>query len=219
MPRPEKVPPCRVLIVDDHEMVSSGLELLISREPGYEICGRPKDIQGAREMIRRHRPQLILLDLLLKKTLALEFLREVKQAHPEIHVLVISMMDESIFANRCMRAGASGFIMKEQAPSELLKAMQVVMEGGYYLSPAATRGLIARQRGVPDDLTALLSDRELQVFHMIGSGVRSGEIAEQLSISPRTVHAHKQHIKEKLKLRDSAEMAAKAAAWVRDLSL
>jgi len=206
----------RVLIVDDHPVCCSGLEVLVNAQGDLAICGQAGDFRKAKELLEQSAPDLMLLDLLVGKTLALEFIREVKTLHRHVCILVISMMDEKTFAARCLRAGASGFINKSELGSQLVAAMRIVLSGGIYISPSSAKTLL--HRGGPDStersMEAVLSDRELQIFQMIGIGLKSGEIARRLFVSSRTIHAHKAHIRNKLGLGTAAELAVRASGWV-----
>lgn len=214
--------PRRVLVVDDHPVVRAGIVQFLSKAEGLVVCGEAGTIAEARTAVAELEPDLVLLDLLLRKVISLELIKELIDRHPGLRILVLSMMDEAVYATRCLRAGARGFIMKEEAPDELVGAIGAVIRGEAYVSRRVAQDLIAGAgrrdgRRAPGrdgggDL-GQLTDRELQVFQMVGEGMRPREIAALLSISRKTVDAHKEHIKNKLGVATSAELARRAAQW------
>jgi DNA-binding NarL/FixJ family response regulator len=203
----------RVFIVDDHPIVRQGLEQLINNEPDLVVSGQGEDAYQSLRAIPENRPAVVLVDVSLKDSDGIELLKELRARDPDLPVLVLSMHDESLYAERALRAGARGYIMKQEAPQTLLQAIRKVLTGQVYLSDAMGANLLQRMVGgkkhgkaggeLPMDR---LTDRELEVFRMIGAGRSVKEIADKLFISPKTVEAHREHIKEKLGVKSSAEL-------------
>lgn len=199
----------KVFVVDDHPIVRQGLVRMINGEGDLEVCGEGEDVYQSLAAIRAARPELVLLDVSLKDGDGLELLKEIKSFNPQLLVLIVSMHDEALYAERALRAGANGYIMKHSAPEEMLKAVRNVLSGAVHLSAAMGSTLLNRMVGskksslLPMDR---LTDRELEVFRMIGAGLSVKEIADKLIISAKTVEAHREHIKEKLNLKSSAEL-------------
>jgi len=210
----------RVLVVDDHPVVRQGLRLLIDHESDLEVCAEAETVADALEAITKHKPDVAVVDLSLRGTSGLELIKDIRVRHADLPVLVLSMSDESVYAERVLRAGASGYLMKEAATDEVLTALRRVLDGGIYLSDAMAPRLLAQLvRGVPADGGSpvdRLSDRELEVFGLIGRGLGTGEIARRLHLSPKTIETYRAHIKQKLNLADAAELLQHAIYYVRD---
>ncbi len=211
----------RILIVDDHPIVRAGLRQMIETNPGLIVNADVPSIAEARQQLESELPDLVILDLLLKHESGLDLLKEWKSHYPNLKVLVISMMDEDVYAERALRAGASGFVMKEEATERLQEAIETVLSGELYLNRRVAMRLVDRGlRPSKDDhnersrLVSSLTDRELHVFQLIGSGLKTSAIAKKLTISPKTVEAHKEHIKNKIGLQSAAELARVATLWV-----
>ena len=199
-----------VFLVDDHPIVRDGLCQLINNEADLHVIGQGEDAYESLRAIRAAKPDLVLLDVSLKDSDGIELLKELKSQSPSPPVLVVSMHDESLYAERALRAGASGYVMKQEAPQTLLAAMRTVLAGQVYVSGKMGAMLLQRmvagkkrQGGLPMDR---LTDRELEVFRMIGSGKSVKEIADKLFLSVKTIEAHREHIKEKLNFKSSAEL-------------
>jgi DNA-binding NarL/FixJ family response regulator len=199
-----------IFIVDDHPIVRQGLIQLISTEPDLVIAGQGEDAYQALKMIRQAKPDLTLLDISLKDTGGIELLKELRAQDPDLRVLILSMHDESLYAERALRAGARGYIMKQEAPQVLLQAIRKVLHGEVYVSDKMSALLLQRMVGnrKPDGALPMdrLTDREMEIFRMIGAGLTVKEIAEKLFLSAKTIEAHREHIKEKLSLKTSAEL-------------
>lgn len=208
-----------MLIVDDHALVRLGLAQLISLEPDLEVCG---DASGAGEALRKVdalRPDLVILDISLQEGSGIELTKSLKVRYPGVKVLVASMHDESLFAERALRAGALGYINKQEATDKVVEAIRQVLDGQIYLSPDMTNHLLQRlgnRRDSPLERPSLetLSDREWQIFELIGRGLPTRRIAEQLDLSIKTIETHREHIKEKLNLANGAELMRHAVQWV-----
>lgn len=200
----------KVFVVDDHPIVRQGLAQLIDGEPDLAVCGQGEDAYGSLAGIRTAKPDMVLLDVSLKDADGLELLKELKSFDPNLKVLMLSMHDEALYTERALRAGASGYIMKQEAPDALLAAIRKVLSGQVYVSDKMGATLLQRMVGGKKAVGELpmdrLTDRELEVFRMIGSGLSVKEIADKLCLSAKTVEAHREHIKEKLNLKSSAEL-------------
>jgi DNA-binding NarL/FixJ family response regulator len=204
----------RVLIVDDHPIVRQGLTQLIDGVDDLEVCGEAHDATSASEALDRLRPDVAIVDLMLEGTAGLAFIKELKRRYPDTPLLVLSMHDEAVYAERALKAGAYGYIMKEAATSQLLTALRKVLAGEVYVSEHMVARILRRMvGGSASEGIEQLSDRELEVFQWIGRGLSINEIAERLKVSPKTVESFRAHIKDKLNLANSAEVARLAVRW------
>jgi DNA-binding NarL/FixJ family response regulator len=207
----------RVLLVDDHPISREGVAGLISREDDLEVCGGAGSTAEALELISSLQPDLVLTDINLPDRSGLEFIKEVHAMNSDLPVLVLSMHDEALYAERVLRAGGRGYLMKETHPANVVIAIRRVLDGSIYLSDAMSSRLLELLTGHAGkaSLSPLerLSDREFEVFNLIGQGKASREIAQQLKISSRTVDAHRTHIKEKLNLKNGNELTRFAVSW------
>jgi DNA-binding NarL/FixJ family response regulator len=218
-PPPPPTPPRRtVLLVDDHPFMRAGLAQLIERQPDLAVCGEAGDPTEALRAVGKSKPDLILTDLTMPGRSGLEFVKDLLAAEPTLSILVVSMHDEAVYAERALRAGARGYIMKEAGGEALLAAIRRVIGGEVYLSPRmSTRileGLSARKPRGSTSPIEQLSDREFEVFQLIGQGKSTRDVAEQLHLSSKTVDVHRSHIKEKLGLKDSTALIRHAVRWV-----
>jgi len=209
----------RIVIVDDHPLVRERLVELINREPDLEVCGEAEDRHEAIKIIASTRPHLAVIDLSLKNSLGIELIKDLQASHPEVLMLVVSMQDELIYAQRCIRAGARGYITKQQASRNVMQAIRQILDGNIYLSQAVSNQLLSRSFGKPTAadsfiFTSLLTDRELQVFELIGKGHSTRQIAEFLVLDTKTIETYRSRIKEKLGLMDGSELLQRAIAWV-----
>lgn len=207
----------RVLVVDDHPIVRRGLRQLVADEPDLEVVGEAEDATGALQQLRATHPDLVIVDLSLKNGHGLELIQDIKSGGQSVKMLVSSMHDESLFAERVLRAGASGYISKQESPDELIQAMRQVLQGDIYLSGRMANRLLGRiGNGEPLDQDPMdsLSDRELQVFEMIGQGLGTKQIARRLDLSPKTIETHREKIKAKLNIQSSSELGCRATQWV-----
>lgn len=211
----------RVVIVEDHPMVREHLAHLLSLEPDMAVCGEADNIQQARQIIEKLRPDIALVDITLKGSSGLELIKDLKALGIGVPILVVSMHDEALYAERALRAGARGYITKSEASEEVMNAIRQVLAGGVYASPNFTSQVLKNlvEAGKPRRALALneLSDRELEVFHLIGHGRTTQEIAMTLNLGASTVDSYKARVKEKLHLKNAAELSHQAANWVRDL--
>jgi DNA-binding NarL/FixJ family response regulator len=208
----------RILLVDDHPMMRAGLAQLINRQPDMCICaeaGQPSEVFS---LFAQAQPDLVLTDLTMPGRGGLEFIKDLVALSPGLPILVISMHDEVVYAERCLRAGASGYIMKESGSENLLAALRCVIAGQRYVSPRVSesilRNLSAKKPRGSDSPIQALSDREFEVFQLVGLGKSTREIAAQLHLSPKTVDVHRGHIKEKLGLTDVTALIRYAVRWL-----
>jgi DNA-binding NarL/FixJ family response regulator len=207
----------RVLIVDDHPIVRQGLRRMIEPEPDLVVCGEVQTEREARTAIRALSPDVVIVDISLAQGDGLELVRDVHAQQPELPMLVLSMHDELIYAERLLAAGASGYIMKQAASDQLLIALRQVLAGGTYLSESLAGNLgrsdAAAAGGGSGDPIDRLSNRELQVLSLIGRGMSSREAAEALGLSVKTVETHRQSLKRKLNLATNAQLLQYAINW------
>jgi DNA-binding NarL/FixJ family response regulator len=213
----DDIPAQRVLLVEDHPIVRQGLKRLISNEPGLAVCGEAETLREARQAIREQAPDVVVADISLRDGDGIDLVKDVRAHHPGLPVLVLSMHDESVYAERLLAAGASGYIMKDAASEQFIRALRQVLAGRVYVSEALAPRLGGRQRvsgsGDGDSPVSRLSNRELQILQMIGRGLSSRQIAETLHLSIKTVEAHRQRIKGKLELASGAQLVQFAAHW------
>ena len=192
----------RIVLADDHVVVRSALRMLLDAEPGLEVVAEAGDVDGAIRYLRGHRPEVLILDLNMPGRASLEALPDITEASPETQVVVLTMQSEPAFAREAMQAGVLGYILKEAADTELVKAVRLAAQGRTYLQPDLGARLAAEAPDAPDDL----SDRELEILRFIALGHTNGEIAEQLLISVRTVESHRSHIQQKLHVAKRSEL-------------
>src|SRR6202167_1127991 len=200
---------CRVFLIDDHPIVRQGLALFIEREQDLMVCGQAEGALSALQAIPDLMPDFIVLDISLDGPDGLELLKTLRAKYPSLPVLILSMHDESVYAERALRAGANGYIMKQEATEKVLTAIRQVLRGEVYLSDHLTKRMLqhfVHGSASPCDPVATLSDRELEVYRLIGVGHETRQIADELHVSTKTVESYQAHIKEKLSLRNSREL-------------
>ena len=207
----------RVLVVDDHPIVRQGLALLINREPDLAVCGEAEDAHMAMQSITNTKPDILVVDISLNGPDGLDLLKEIRARYPSLPVLILSMHDESIYAERALRAGAQGYIMKHEASEKVLLALRRILGREIYVSERISTRMLKRFIGNSAHSgpasVANLTDRELEVFRLIGEGHSTREIANQLHISVKTVESYQAHIKEKLSLKNARELVQHAIQW------
>jgi len=213
----------RILLIDDHPFMRAGLAQLIERQPDMMVCGEAGNPSEAFQAVATIKPDLALTDLTMPGRSGLEFIKDLLAAEPELAVLVVSMHDELVYAERALRAGARGYIMKEAGGEALLLAIRQVLSGEVYVSPRMSARILqgmsgARPRGSGSPIEKL-TDREFEIFQLIGQGKGARDIAAQLHLSPKTVDVHRSHIKEKLELRDATALIRHAVRWVETQKL
>jgi len=207
----------RILIVDDHPLYRDGLVRFIGGQVDLECCGEVDNRLALPGAVARFSPDLVLLDLRLRGEDMVDSIKDLTIQNPGLRILVLSQKDESFYAEPCLRAGARGYIMKEEATQELLNAIHCVLAGELYVSRRMTGIILKRFMSgkVGDGFVSKLSDREFQVFQFLGGGMTTHEIATQLNLSVKTVETHRENIKNKLSYRDSASLVEAAKEWVR----
>jgi DNA-binding NarL/FixJ family response regulator len=212
----------RVFIVDDHTMIREGLRGLLERDPGLEVCGDAADIPEALLALRTLAADVVLVDISLGGASGLDLIKSLKAEFPALPVLVVSMHDEALYAERALRAGAMGYIMKHEPAKTMKAAIHRVLSGEMYLSEKMSSTVISRfMRGESDRPASpleTLSDRELEVFRLLGQGRGVRQISEELGVTIPTINSFRNRIKEKLNLRTSTEVMLHAVEWIRDQS-
>ncbi|MHC4474924.1 MAG: response regulator transcription factor [Planctomycetota bacterium] len=207
----------RIVIVDDHPIVRQGLAELINHEDDFIVCGQAEDSHEAMATIRAKQPDLVVVDISLKQTSGMELIKDIKAQYPNLAVLALSMHDESLYAERALRAGAKGYIMKAEATENVVSAIRKVMTGQIYVSDRMAAKMVRKLVGggpeVGVSAIERLSDRELEVFSLIGQGYGTRQIAERLHLSVKTIETYRAHIKEKLNLADASELLQYAIQW------
>lgn len=209
----------RIFLVDDHPIVRTGLRLLIGQEDDLEVCGEAGSYAEAISAMLREKPDVAIIDISLDGSNGIDLLRQLQRQSPETQVLVLSMHDESLYAERAMRAGARGYLMKQQRPETALQAIRTVLAGELYLSDRVKSQMVQELvDGAPASHgksgIERLSDRELEIFQMLGAGYTVRDIATRLNLSVKTVETHRDHIRQKLRLRNSIEVLHHAIRWV-----
>jgi len=209
----------KILLVDDHEIVRRGIASLLNTEPDVEVCGEAEDMRSALDAIKQMRPDLVLLDLSLGEGDGLDILRQLREQNSDVLVLVLSMYDETIYAERALRAGAKGYVRKVDVAKTIVGAIRTVLAGQVYVSDTVAAQLLNRLSGGKSSSANMpidkLTDRELQVLRCIGRGMGNDEIAEELFISAKTVESHKEHIKAKTGLASSGDLLRYAIEFCR----
>ena len=207
-----------ILIVDDHPVLRRGLAVLIESEPDLSVCGEAATCQDALEAVRESGPDVVLVDLELDGCHGLDLVRTLKARHPDIPALVLSMHDESVYAERSLKAGARGYVTKQELDTTVLVAIHRLLDGECYMSEQLEARLAAKlvngRTLVADSPLDVLSNRELQVFRLVGQGRTTRQIANSLTLSIKTIESHLEHIKQKLTLNTAAELAQRATQWV-----
>jgi len=216
-PHHNSLPRKKVLIVDDHPMTRRGLAQVINGEADLAVCGEADTAARALETVRPLAPDLVLADITMPGRSGLEFLKDMQVLHPEVPVLVLSMHDESVYGQRALRAGARGYLMKSEGADKVLEAIRLVLQGRTYVSGKMLEAMVGtmrgRRAGAPEPRPAALTDREFEIFHLLGHGLSTRAIAERLNLSEKTVGTHRVHIKEKLGAKTAAELVRQAVQW------
>jgi DNA-binding NarL/FixJ family response regulator len=208
----------KILLVDDHPLMRRGQADLLNREPDFAVCGEAGTAREAMESIAKLKPDLVLVDMALPDKDGLELIKDIQAIHPGLPVLAMSMQDESLYAPRVLRAGARGYVMKQEGPELLAGAIRTVLSGQVALSPRMSAKMLESMVGpagqASDGPEAKLTDRELEVLRHFGEGWSTDEIAGRLHLSPKTVDVHRGHIKEKLGFKTTPEFTRFAIRWV-----
>ena len=209
----------KVLVVDDHPIVREGLAQMIDRQPDLAVCGHAADMQSAVQLVASLRPDILIVDISLAGPDGLDLLKYIRTHDPSLPVLILSMHDESIYAERALRAGANGYIMKQEATDNVLDALRRILNREVYVSPRIANKMLRQfiggsSNGKAHSSVDDLSDRELEVLRLIGAGHGTRQIAEELYLSVKTVETYQAHLKEKLALRNSRELVQYATRWI-----
>ncbi|MBI9106931.1 MAG: response regulator transcription factor [Spirochaetales bacterium] len=207
----------RIVIVDDHPIVREGFAKLINSEHDFEVVGTAEDANEAIEIIQKEKPDIAMVDLSLRDSSGIELVKDLQGLCPNVKVLVVSLHDEELYAERVLRAGARGFIMKAEAVDDIITAVKKVARGEIYLSDRMQSKMIemmaSGRRKESINLLDILSDRELEVFQLVGNGMKTKNIADQLNLSIKTIETYKSHLKIKLQLKDGIELIQRAVEW------
>lgn len=208
----------KILLVDDHPVLRKGLVRLIDAKDEFTVCGEASTAADAMTLIRQQQPHLVIVDIGLPGTSGIELTKTIRAEFPKTPVLILSMHEEALYATRAMRAGALGYIVKQDAIDNIVTALREVLNGGRYLSPIiAAQMQTDGSSGEPhptNDPMSLLTDREFEIFELIGKGHEVREISEALGVSPKTVETHRTNIKEKLKLKNARQVTRMAVQWL-----
>jgi DNA-binding NarL/FixJ family response regulator len=208
----------RILLVDDHPMMREGLAANLNRQPDLEVCCEASNPAEAISALSKFKPNLLVTDMTMPGRSGVEFLKDVRAIYPDLPILVLSMHDEMLFAERALRAGAQAYLMKDVGSQKLLEVIRLVLSGQSYVSPQMSARLLdavtgRRPRGSSSPIEKL-SDREFEVFQLLGNGKSTKEVAEALHLSPKTVDVHRGRIKQKLRLKDASSLIHQAVRWV-----
>ncbi len=209
----------RIMIVDDHPALCEGLGHRIDAQPDLEVCGQAADVDEALAKIGDLHPEVIIVDIALKNSDGLELIKSVDKRYKHVRTLVHSMYEEAVYADRCLHAGAMGYLNKEADPNEVIKAIREIRDGRVYVSAAMTRQIVSRtvKGGEPQaDPIDTLTDRQLEIFRLLGEGYNSHQLAERLCISVHTVDTHRDNIKRKLNVDSGSEVNRRAVLWVAE---
>lgn len=207
----------KILVVDDHPIVRQGLAQLIDEEPDLDVYAQAEEAHEAMSIIKQRKPDFVIVDISLKETSGLELIKDIKAIYPNLPVLALSMHDESLYAERSLRAGARGYVMKTEATVKVVDAIRKILSGRIYVSDNVAGKMMSKMVGGGPDVGATaidkLSDRELEVFSLIGQGYSTRKIAQRLHLSIKTIETYRAHIKDKLNLADSTELLQYAIRW------
>jgi DNA-binding NarL/FixJ family response regulator len=204
-----------VFIVDDHPVVRTGLRQLVEQESDLTVCGEEESGKKAIQEMKRLAPHIALVDISLKDMNGLELIKQLKISSPDIMILVVSMHDENVYAERALRAGARGYVMKQEAPQKIIEALHKIVGGEIYLSASMSGKMISKTENGEYTSVQDLTDRELQVFELIGNGLGTSQIAVKLGLSVKTVETYKSHLKEKLNLLSGDELNRYAIQYMK----
>ncbi len=212
----------RVVVVEDHTLMREGLSRLVMSQPDMSVCAEAADAAQGLQAILDHRPDLALVDITLPGRNGLELIKDVVAQHPDLPIIVLSMHDEALYAERALKAGAKGYLMKDADRDTILSAIRRVLAGGFFVSDkmsadifSAFAGKVATMKGS----ISCLSDREFEVFELVGQGLSTVEIAQRLGISPKTIEVHRAHIREKLEQPSGAATVRYAVRWIEGRNL
>jgi DNA-binding NarL/FixJ family response regulator len=209
----------KVLLVDDHPITRQGMKALVNQQPNLEVCGEADNAAYAIELVGRLQPDLAIVDIALKTTNGIELTKNIKVQSPNLPVLIVSMHDEGLYAERALRAGAMGYLMKQEASEKIIAAIQRLLQGEIYLSDKIKEKMLHRFVNKKGDGMVFsidtLSDREMEVFQLIGNGYSTRQIAQKLNLSSKTIDSYREHLKLKLNLDSGADLVRHAIQWAR----
>jgi len=218
MSRKNAAKPARVLIVDDHPAVREALAIRIGGQPDLEVCGEAADMSEALRLVADTQPDVAVVDISLKSGNGLDLIKRIRDRTDRVHILVWSMHSEALYAARALRAGALGYVNKEQATDKIVEAIRRVWKGKVYLSDTMAERMLHRavggQEGAPRSPIDALTDRELEVFRLIGQGMKTADVAERLHLSVKTIETYRDRIRQKLDLSDGTKLVHYATQWV-----
>lgn len=209
---------CRIILIDDHPLVRQGLSQLLIFHPPLRMAASAESAGEGIELVRKHKPDLVILDLSLPKADGLDVIKQLKSELPKLPILIVSMHDESVYAERVLRAGARGYVMKKESSEKILKAISTVLRGEIYVSERIKRDMLessvsGKRRGADGSILDRMTDRELQVFQLLGDGTTTKGVAQQLDLSVKTIETYRENLKTKLHLRTGAELFYHAVQW------
>lgn len=207
----------KILIVDDHPIFQMGMKELLNQEDDFTVCAVAEDFASARQALLEHGPDLVIIDISLAEENGLDLVKEICLKHSGLSVLVLSLHDESVWAERAIRAGARGYVMKKEASESVISAIRNILSGKIHVSPDMMAHLLDKFQGNPSAQGAptvdVLTDRELEVFRLIGSGLSTREIAERMKLGIKTIGTYRDRIKQKLCIKSAAELTRRAVLW------
>lgn len=213
----------KILLVDDHPITRQGLRALISQQPHFEVCGEADSAPQAVDLLGKLKPDLVIVDITLKTTNGIELIKNLRAQSPLLRVLVVSMHDENLYAERALRAGAQGYVMKQEASDQIIPALEKILKGELHLSAAVKDKILHRfvNNGGEKPVSAIesLSDREMEVFQLIGNGHSTRQIATRLNLSTKTIDSYREHLKIKLSLTTGSDLVRHAIQWVKSEGL
>lgn len=208
----------KIYLLDDHPIVIEGLKQILNTQEDMEVVGSAEDANVGLQQIAKVKPDVLVMDITLRDRSGVELIKKVRAQFPKLHVFVYSMHDEDVYAERCLRAGAMGYLMKGESSSRLLQGIRQVISGSFFFSAALLGSIVTGgttpKPGARGEPGRLLSDRQLEVFEMVGRGLGSHQISEKLELSAKTVDAHKANIRQKLGLASARELLMEAVRWV-----
>jgi DNA-binding NarL/FixJ family response regulator len=213
----------KILIVDDHPITRQGLKALITQHPEFEVCGEADSAPQAVDLLGKLKPDLVIVDITLKTTNGIELIKNLRAQSPQLRILVVSMHDENLYAERALRAGAQGYVMKQEASDQIIPAIEKILKGDLHLSAAVKDKILHRfvNNGGEKAVSAIetLSDREMEVFQLIGNGHSTRQIATRLNLSTKTIDSYREHLKIKLSLTTGSDLVQHAIQWVKSEGL
>ena len=208
----------RILIVDDHAIVRRGFSELVSNEPGLEVCGEADSAELAMQVIEEHEPDLVIVDITLKDSNGLDLIKRIRARNEQTIILVVSMFEESLYGERVLDAGAKGYVSKQEATDNVIDAIHRILDDHFYVSDELKKRYFDNPTGSGKNTSRSsierLTNRELQVYELLGHGNSARKIAAQLGLSVKTIETHREHIKDKVKVKNSTELNKHAIAWV-----